>query len=182
TIGEAIVRAKKTSEDRTLVEMYNLLGDPAVVLERPRDEARVVFDADRWSPAFDVDLGTPRFSGNVVVDWIDATGTKLASKSYALDHPRFSLAVPAIAGGTPAGVRIYAASPSTGRDVTGGADIAYPKEESLATRAVAWWREFTRPAYKPRPRTPDTIAQDGFDDRDAKSAAAATAQAASGAH
>ncbi|HEX5125063.1 MAG TPA: C25 family cysteine peptidase, partial [Rhodanobacteraceae bacterium] len=32
TIGEAIVRAKKTSEDRTLVEMYNLLGDPAVVL------------------------------------------------------------------------------------------------------------------------------------------------------
>ena len=36
TIGEGIVRSKKSIDDRTLVEMYNLLGDPAIVLERPR--------------------------------------------------------------------------------------------------------------------------------------------------
>lgn len=183
TIGEAIVRAKKMSQNRTLVEMYNLLGDPAVVLERPRDEARVVFDTDRWNPAFDVDLGTPHFSGNVIVDWIDKTGTKLASKSYALDNPRFRLAVPAIAGEKATGVRIYAASPTTGRDVTGGADVAYPKPGlPLTARAQRWWREFTRPPYRPRPRTPDTIAQDGFDDVSAKTAAASTAPAAGGAH
>ena len=41
TIGEALVRAKAQTNDRTLVEMYNLLGDPAVVLERPRDDATV---------------------------------------------------------------------------------------------------------------------------------------------
>ena len=87
TIGEAIVRAKKTTtQNRTLVEMYNLLGDPAVVLERPRDDARVAFDTDRWNPAVDVDLGTTRFNGNLVVDWLDANGMKLASTPYALDH------------------------------------------------------------------------------------------------
>jgi hypothetical protein len=182
TIGEAIVRAKKDSNDRTLVEMYNLLGDPAVVLERPRDEARVVFDGDRWNPGFDVDLGAARFNGNLVVDWIDAKGTKLASSAYVIGNPRFRLALPALAGGRPAGVRIYAASPTTGRDVTGGADVVMPKPVPLMQRIAAWWRDFTRPAYQPRPRTPDTIVQLGFDDPPAKTAAAGSAQAASGAH
>jgi hypothetical protein len=48
TIGEGIVRAKQAINNRVLVEMYNLLGDPAVVLERPRDEARLALDAQRW--------------------------------------------------------------------------------------------------------------------------------------
>lgn len=169
-------------ENRTLVEMYNLLGDPAVVLERPRDEARVTFDTDRWNPGFDVDLGVPRFNGNAIVDWIDATGTKLASTPYTINNPRFRLALPALAAGKPTGIRIYASSPTTGRDVAGGADALYPKMgPTLATRAVAWWRDFTRPAFKPRPRTPDTIAQLGFDDPPTKTAAASTAPAASGA-
>jgi hypothetical protein len=180
TIGEAIVRAKQGSADRTLVEMYNLLGDPAVVLERPRDEARVAFDGDRWNPGFAVDLGTPRFSGNLAVDWIDANGTKLASGTYTLQSPRFRLAMPSLPGGRPNGVRIYAASPTTGRDVTGGADLVIPKAAPpLTQRILAWWRELTRPPYKPRPRTPDTIAQLGFDEAPAETAAA-TAAAASG--
>jgi hypothetical protein len=182
TIGEAILRAKQGSQDRTLVEMYNLLGDPAVVLERPRDEARVVFDGDRWNPGFDVDLGTPRFAGNLVVDWIDAKGTRLASRSYAIGTPRFRLAMPALANGSPAGVRIYAASPATGRDVTGGADVVVPKPAPpLARRIAEWWRDFNRPPYQPRPRTPDTIAQFGFDEQNAETAATTGAPAASGA-
>jgi hypothetical protein len=181
TIGEAIVRAKQGSADRTLVEMYNLLGDPAVVLERPRDEARVAFDGDRWNPGFAVDLGTPRFSGNLVVDWIDANGTKLASGTYTLQSPRFRLAMPSLPGGRPNGVRIYAASPTTGRDVTGGADLVIPKAAPpLTQRILAWWRELTRPPYKPRPRTPDTIAQLGFDEAPAETAAATAAAATGG--
>src|SRR5262249_40495577 len=140
TIGEAIMRAKTGSGDRTLVEMYNLLGDPAVVLERPRDEARVVFDGDRWNPGFDVDLGASRFDGHLVVDWIDAKGNKRASRAYAIGSPRFRLAVPALGGERAAGVRIYAASPATGRDVTGGADIVVAKPvPPLAERIAAWW-------------------------------------------
>src|SRR4029078_12885232 len=126
-------------------EMYNLLGDPAVVLERPRDEARVVFDGDRWYPGFGVDLGTTRFVGNLVVDWIDAKGTKLASSTYAIASPRFRLAVPALAAGA-AAVGIYAASPAPGRDVTGGADIVVAKPvPPLMARIAAWWSDLRRP-------------------------------------
>jgi hypothetical protein len=90
--------------------------------------------------------------------------------------------MPTLAAGKPAGVRIYASSPTTGRDVSGGADAVYPKPApTLMTRAVAWWRDFTKPPFKPRPRTPDTIAQLGFDEQPAKTASASTAPAASGA-
>jgi hypothetical protein len=110
TIGEAIVRAKKRSQDRTLVEMYNLLGDPAVVLERPRDEARLALGGDRWDRGVLVDLGQPGFEGQVTVDWLDDAGAKLSSATYRVSDARFRLATPPNA----AAVRVYAASPSTG--------------------------------------------------------------------
>ena len=181
TIGEAIVRAKKQSYDRTLVEMYNLLGDPAVVLERPRDRARVARDGDRFDAGVVVDLGLPRFNGSVAVDWLDAKGNKLASKTYALDEPRFRLALPALAA-EPAGVRIYAASPSTGRDAVGGIDFtskpARPSTSLLATLS-GWWKNLRRPGYKPPVRSADTIAQHGFDDSGPPQAASAKGEAAS---
>ena len=181
TIGEAIMRAKKGGQ-RTLVEMYNLLGDPAVVLERPRDEARVAFDTDRWNPGVDVDLGTSRFDGNLVVDWLDAKGSRLASNAYALESPRFRLGVPSSAAGKATSVRVYAASPATGRDLVGGADLVIPKPAPpLTARVAAWWHELMRPPYKPRPRTPDTISQHDFDDPGVETAVASGAQAASGA-
>ncbi|MEO5561236.1 MAG: C25 family cysteine peptidase, partial [Dokdonella sp.] len=165
TIGEAIVRAKKSSQDRTLVEMYNLLGDPAVVLERPRDAARVVLDGARWSPGVLVDLGVSRFEGNVSVDWLDAKGAKLASSDYHANDVRFRLPVPATAGGKIAQVRVYAASPTTGRDAVGGIDFGKPLAQARAKpSAIAqWWRELFAPAPKASAFHPDTIMVLGFD-------------------
>jgi hypothetical protein len=172
TIGEAIVRAKKQSQDRTLVEMYNLLGDPAVVLERPKDAARVSRDGDRWNPGVIVDLAQPQFRGTVAVDWMDAKGNKLASRNYMLNQPRFRLAVPMFAGARPAEVRIYAASPATGRDAIGGIDLTAQKPgPSLVAQLTAWWKDVTGTGYKPRARTADTITQIGFDDTHAARAA-----------
>ncbi|HEV7490584.1 MAG TPA: C25 family cysteine peptidase, partial [Rhodanobacteraceae bacterium] len=146
TIGEAIVRAKKQSNDRTLVEMYNLLGDPAVVLERPRDSARLVRDGDRWNEGVNVDLAQPHFSGTLAADWLDAKGNKLSSETYVLNQSRFRLAVPALPTGKPAALRIYAASPASGRDSIGGIDFIPPKPtRPLSERFAAWWKEFTRP-------------------------------------
>ena len=182
TIGEAIVRAKKVTKDRTLVEMYNLLGDPAVVLERPHDAARVAFDSDRWSPGVDVDLGTPRFHGNLAVDWLDEKGNKTLSAEYRIDQPRFRLPVPSVANGKPSAVRIYAASPFTGRDAVGGADFVPPKPaKSLGTLIAEWWADFRRPPYKPPVRHADTIALDGFDEDEATRAVAETSRAGSAA-
>ncbi|MFI4970841.1 MAG: C25 family cysteine peptidase, partial [Lysobacterales bacterium] len=166
TIGEAIVRAKKQSPDRTLVEMYNLLGDPAVVLERPRDVARIMRDGDRWNPGVLVDLGQPRFAGNVTVDWLDAKGAHLATSTFRSDESRFRLAPPRVAGSKVAAVRVYAASPTTGRDAAGGMD--FPKRAPLPVKSwraalTDWWRDLTRPAYTPPLRHADTIAILDFD-------------------
>ncbi len=182
TIGEAIVRGKKQSNDRVLVEMYNLLGDPALVLERPRDAARVVRDHGRWSDGVLVDLGGSEFDGNLRVDWLDAKGTGLASSDYRIQQPRFRLPVPPQVRDGLAQVRVYAASPTSGRDVVGGVDFeaskpatSKPWRESLAD----WWREFRRPPYQPPAWHEDTIMQIDFDDPDpARTAAARKAAAA----
>jgi hypothetical protein len=166
TIGEAIVRAKKQEPDRTLVEMYNLLGDPAIVLERPRDAATVVRDRRRWSDGVLVDLGWPRFEGNVRVDWLDAKGGKLASSDLHANDVRFRLPLPTEVASPVEEVRVYAVSPGTGRDAVGGLD--FPKEIPRAARpwyaALAdGWRDLTRPPYKPPMRHPDTITILDFD-------------------
>ncbi|MEO7062344.1 MAG: C25 family cysteine peptidase, partial [Dokdonella sp.] len=167
TIGEAIVRAKKVTQDRTLVEMYNLLGDPAVVLERPRDEAKVILDTTRWNRGVLVDLGAARFNGNVSVDWLDAKGNKLVSSSYRSADARFRLPIPTPAAGTVAAMRVYAASPTTGRDAVGGIDFppakAAPPPKSLLAAITDRWNDFTRPPYRPPVRHADTISILDFD-------------------
>ncbi len=164
TIGEALVRAKRETNNRVLVEMYNLLGDPAVVLERPRDEATVVFDTTPWSPGALVDLRTPRFDGNVTVDWLGADGTHLAKAEYRVDDARFRLPVPPALVGKVAEARVYAVSPTTGRDAVGRSVIekAAPTK-SLLARVGAWWHELTRPPYQRAKPTADTISLLDFD-------------------
>jgi len=164
TIGEAIVRAKKGSQDRTLVEMYNLLGDPAVVLERPRDGVRTMVDSDRWNPGVLVDLGPARFDGTIAVDWLDAKGTRLASSSYHSNDTRFRLPVPEVATGKIATARIYAASPSTGRDAIGSVDLSSrPIVSTPVSSLSAWWQRVRTPAPRKSVRTDDTIEMIGFD-------------------
>jgi hypothetical protein len=181
TIGEAIVRAKKQSRDRTLVEMYNLLGDPAVVLERPRDAAKVVADPGRWNPGVLVDLQQPRFAGHVNVDWLDAKGTRVARTEFHSDTPRFRLPVPTAARDQAVEVRVYAASPTTGRDAVGGASLVPPASTPSVPWHVAladWWREFRRPPYQPPVWHPDTIFIADFDDPNPAQTAAARKAAA----
>lgn len=164
TIGEALVRAKAQTRDRTLVEMYNLLGDPAVVLERPRDDATVMFDGARWSPGALVDLRVPNFNGNVTVDWLDAGGARLAKADYRVDDARFRLPVPAALVGKVAEARVYAASPATGRDAVGRAALEKKTpSKSLLTYARETWHEWTRPPYKRSAPVEDTISILDFD-------------------
>jgi hypothetical protein len=166
TIGEAIVRAKASITSRTLVEMYNLLGDPAIVLERPRDEAKLAFDGDRWSPYLALRLPEARFRGNLHVDWLGADGATLAKADYAVAQPALRLPIPSIDGSRPSGARIYAASMNSGRDAIAAIDLtpdALPAPHSLLHALAERWREWTRPAYVPRPLTADTLFRGEFD-------------------
>ncbi|WP_395679619.1 C25 family cysteine peptidase [Dokdonella sp.] len=165
TIGEAIVRAKNASQDRILVEMYNLLGDPALVLERPRDALLLALDDDRWNRGVLVDLKQARFDGKVTVDWLDARGTKLASSNYQANDTRFRLPIPSFGKDRATQLRIYAVSRQSGRDAVGGLDFGTSKEPARAwtASAIAWWKRLTQPAPKRSERREDTIAILDFD-------------------
>ncbi len=73
TVGEAIMRAKQRTASRTLVETYNLLGDPAVRLAIP--QARVGFEVVMGEGSVTVHgavIDGELDSGSGVVEWVDA--------------------------------------------------------------------------------------------------------------
>ncbi|HEY0232705.1 MAG TPA: hypothetical protein VGC55_15765, partial [Dokdonella sp.] len=103
----------------------------------------------------------PRFDGSVVVDWLDAKGTRLSSANYRTRETRFRLAVPAAARGKFAQVRVYAASLASGRDAIGGIDVlAQPSrpDKPLRVALADWWHALTAPPYRAPVRHADTIA------------------------
>jgi hypothetical protein len=160
TIGEAIVRSKKTLEDRTLVEMYNLLGDPAIVLERPRADARITLDDDSWRPAVLVSLPGTRFGGLVAMDWLDERNALLSTTAHRVDENVFSVNIPKFPDGKRARfVRLYANDERSGQDMSAGLSLAaIGKRGPSGLRWPAW----LRPA--PAPAAADTLMRDGFDE------------------
>lgn len=135
-IGTAIVKAKQGTKNRTLVEMYNLLGDPAIALAMPSltvavepsssdDPSRVLATVNR------------RFKGRAVVDWLDETGRVVASRELAVAE-RFEVGLesPSEAAQTSA-VRVYIWDEKTSLDGLGiwQRDRATPRraEASAAT-------------------------------------------------
>ncbi|HEX6833144.1 MAG TPA: hypothetical protein VF132_06380 [Rudaea sp.] len=76
------------------MEMYNLLGDPAVALVRPRDELKIVRTDDRWNPKVVVRVPTPEFGGFVDVDWVDAGGKVVDSQRFEARDRLFYLPMP----------------------------------------------------------------------------------------
>lgn len=102
TIGEAILDTKQQSKSRLLIETYNLLGDPAIELALPRLPVAVDASVSEqgWHADVVVDpegtLGKP-FSGQAVIDWLDADGEILDSQTVSVDAPRFSIRQPQVA-------------------------------------------------------------------------------------
>lgn len=172
-IGDAIVKAKRGIGDRTLVETYNLLGDPALVLERPTDHARIVRDEERWADGVLVALPGTMFRGRVDVDWIDDKGSRVASASY--DAERTSLRLPRKPPSMPSAqvrrINVYAANALTSRDAVAMFDFAAaPASPADASKSAGPARP-----YRPRQRVADTITLSDFDD--AGSAVASTSKA-----
>ena len=122
-IGDAIVAAKAKVADRTFVEMYNLLGDPAIVLNRPRGRLRFMRGGDRWSPQVVVNVPEAGFAGGVDVDWVDKTGATLASRHYESRDEQFALAAP---DPNATEVRVHAWNPRSGYSALGALPLAEP--------------------------------------------------------
>lgn len=122
-IGDAIVHVKSKTADRVLVEMYNLLGDPALVLAQPRGTLAFQLADDRWNRSVAVRIPAASFGGNVDVDWLDAKGDVMESKRYQARDTQFSLPVPKEA----AQVQVFVSDTRNGFSAMGAADVVPPK-------------------------------------------------------
>jgi hypothetical protein len=129
TIGESIVAGKKDIQDHTLVETYNLLGDPAVVLERPASEFRLARKPRPFGPdAIEARVDRDSFRGMADVSWLGKDGKLLHSTRFTVLGSRFTLPEP------PAGIRDeaievrgYVADPSNPFDAIARLDLAEPE-------------------------------------------------------
>ncbi|HET8897844.1 MAG TPA: C25 family cysteine peptidase [Rhodanobacteraceae bacterium] len=131
-IGDAILKAKRATKNRDMVEMYNLLGDPAIPLQRPREQMRMMQVRDRWSPRVAIEIpGSTRFHGTLRVEWLDRQLKTLSRVDYQIDTPRLLLP-PAPANAHE--VRVYALDPSRTNDAIGGLTL------SPAPTITPWWR------------------------------------------
>jgi hypothetical protein len=156
SIGDAILAVKHKATDPVFVQMYNLLGDPAVVLSLPRQTLQVDVEHGRWDTRVNVRIPAADFGGNVDVDWLDQNGDRLASARYEARDAQFSLAPPDKA----VRVQVYVADTRNGLNAFGSADLTPPPPP------VAKPRPKPAPHFVPRPRgppAPDTIRRGDFD-------------------
>jgi hypothetical protein len=157
SIGDAIVNVKSKTADRVLVEMYNLLGDPALVLAQPNGTLSLQRSADRWNSKVTVRIPAASFGGDVDVDWLDAQGDVMESRKYQARDTQFSLAVLKKA----AQVQVFVSDTRTGFSAMGAVNVLPPPAPKPAIVKA--------PPIVPRPprvRNPnDDISELGFDGR-----------------
>lgn len=137
-IGTAIVKVKQGTQSRTLVEMYNLLGDPALALAVPSLTVTVEPSAgDDPSQIFATVAGEP-FTGRAVVDWLDEEGEVIASRELAAAE-RFAAHLDAdeLNADRAAAVRVYVWDEKTGVDGLGAWRRDDPSHLADASKATA---------------------------------------------
>lgn len=127
TIGDAIVATKATIADHDFVEMYNLLGDPALILARPKDKLQLMLEDNRWDSKVLVRVPAHDFGGDVYVDWIGADGKPLQSRHYQARNAVFALKPMAKA----TAVSIYAVDSRNGLAAVGGLSLLPPPKPKV---------------------------------------------------
>lgn len=133
TIGEALMRSKHAIPNqwqRTLVETYNLLGDPAVVLKRPTLPVRLEVRNGNGRSVLDVSV-EQAVNGRVVVQWLDKDGQQLAERRQEMRGQHARLTTPTSAT-TANEVRVHLADYASRSDGVARVDL-----ETLALAKAA---------------------------------------------
>ncbi len=127
TVGEAVMRSKRSLKNRMFVETYNLLGDPAVPMPEPA-AAITLAAAPEEGSALGVRgvIDLAEFSGEVLVELVDEGGAVLRESSSSPAGREFALRIEATAEELAAArrVRAYAWDVARGLDALGTAELA----------------------------------------------------------
>jgi hypothetical protein len=133
-VGEALMRAKQGTKSRTLVETYNLLGDPAIPLALPTGRVQLTVEENGDETAVEGAVDAEGFNGEGVLEWVDANLQILHSEAVAVVESGFGVVVQgdhleAIADAI--GVRAWIADPTTNRDAMGwhGIEVKEPEDD-----------------------------------------------------
>lgn len=138
TIGEALMRAKHAVPgqwQRTLVETYNLLGDPAVVLQRPSLPLQLHARNGRHAPTIELAVDSPEpVNGHAMLEWLDKDGQLLATTRRELRGIRASFAPPPAAR-TASEVQIHLVDRRSRRDGVARLHLSDPHHDEAQLNA-----------------------------------------------
>ena len=136
TIGEAIAQAKSASRNRVMVETYNLLGDPAVVLAYPAKQLALSVDANRVVTAR-IDDMSPQdvIGGQAIIDWLDTEKNVVATRQLDISGQPFTFALDEDTRKAAASARIYFWNSETRIDAMGHIDFS---EASGSLETSSW--------------------------------------------
>ena len=143
-VGVAIMDAKRQTQNRTLVETYNLLGDPAIPLALPQGTIELEVETNGRGTWVNGRLAEGGFDGDGLVEWVGENLEVVHSEQLAVTGREFTVVVaPDLSArleGT-AGVRAWVMDRRSGRDAVGwwaapAADTAAGGEPAPASQPV----------------------------------------------
>jgi len=121
-VGVAIMNAKRQTQNRTLVETYNLLGDPAIALALPQGTIELEVGTTGSGTVVSGRLAEGEFRGEGLVEWIGQDLEVVHSESFEFEGREFAVNVaPDLAARLEGslGIRAWAMDGGSGRDAVG---------------------------------------------------------------
>jgi hypothetical protein len=122
TVGEALDRAKAELRNVMFRQTYNLLGDPAAPVAVPRYRLELGIEHDGGTIRLHGRVPVERFTGEVIVDWVDDEAEALATVQRSISGPAFTVELDRVVGPV-TGVRAYAWSTAEGVDAIGWVEV-----------------------------------------------------------
>lgn len=127
TIGEAIMRAKRGSKQKVLVETYNLLGDPALQLVLPKRGIQASAIGHEKKREIQISVNLQAVEGlskaEVLFELLDEGDQVLAQRTERIDGTELAFVWPQVNTAAVQRVRIYAWNDATGVDAIGSTPV-----------------------------------------------------------
>ena len=139
-VGIAIMHAKQQTQNRTLVETYNLLGDPAISLAVPQETIDLEVTPNGSGSLVSGRLPDGDFSGDGLLEWVIGGLDVVHQEPITVTGSSFRVAVDAEALsslGEAIGIRAWVMDPTTGRDGVGWWPLATEAEVASTDEAPA---------------------------------------------